>query len=369
MKRIVLTGGPCGGKTTGKNFLLEKLLNYGWTPIFVPEVATLIIGCGLHPANLTPEQYLEFQDLIFKTQLGFEDVTFGRAMEIKGGKKVLMVCDRGLLDAKAYTTQEVYEELLARNGMTEVDARDRRYDGVFHLMTVANGKPEFYTKDNNPSRLETAEEAVAADLRTQNAWLGHPHLRVIDNSTLFEQKMHRLLNEVRRLLGDPVALETERWFLVRGGVQLRKIPVPFKKIHIEQAYLEKQGSTESRVRRRSQEDCNAVYYETQKLPAISPASRPENEWQISPMEYASKLRFASPDHDIVRKNRICFLWKNQYFELDIFLEPGRLRGMVRLEIELTEENDKVEIPDWLGKVEEVTGDPKYSNYGLARRPK
>lgn len=371
LKRIVLTGGPCAGKTTGKSFLQEKLGDFGrsmvFTPTFVPEVATLLIGCGLNPSKLTPEQYFDFQRLIFKTQRAFEEQIFSRAMEIRAADKPLVICDRGLMDGLAYMTPEMFAAILTENNMSEVDARDRRYDGVFHLKTVADGKPEFYTAENNAARMETAEQAIAVDQKTQNAWLGHPHLRVINNATLFEQKMHRLLNEVRRLLGDPVAIETERWFIVRGGFQVQDIPVPFKKINIEQTYLEGKLGAEGRVRRRGQESCSAVYYETQKAAAISLASRPEKEWQIPSREYANKLRFASPAHDMIRKDRFCFLWKDQYFELDRFLEPDRLFGLVRLEIELTEENDKVEIPDWLGKVEEVTGDRKWSNYELARR--
>ncbi len=368
-KRIVLTGGPCGGKTTGKNFLQEKLSNFGWNPIFVPEVATLIIGRGHNPAKMTPKQYFDFQRLVFRAQLIFEYRALNRTTGIKTSEKPLIICDRGLMDGLAYMTPEMFEDVLAARKMTEVDARDRRYDGVFHLMTIANGKPELYSTANNPARMETAEEAVAVDLRTQNAWLGHPHLRVIDNSTLFEQKMHRLLNEVRRLLGDPVAIETERKFLVHGGVLLREIPVPFKKIQIEQVYLESKDGVETRIRRRSQEDCGSVYYETHKTPTESPASRIETENQISAQDYAYNLRLARADYDIIRKTRICFLWQNQYFELDIILEPTRLLGTTLLEIELTEENDKVKIPDWLTKVEEVTGNKIYSNRELARRPK
>lgn len=63
-----------------------------------------------------------------------------------------------------------------------------------------------------------------------------------------------------------------------------------------------------------------------------------------------------------------FLYHNQYFELDIFVEPEWLKGLTLLEIELTEENDKVDIPPWLGKITEVTADPIYKNYHLAKRP-
>lgn len=367
MKRIVLTGGPCGGKTTAQSYLHEKLSDFGWTPTFVPEVATMIIGSGLNPAKLTESQILAFEELMFDTQMHFEDDTFQRVAEIKGGEKPVLFFDRGLMDIKSYIPEEMFEAILASRKMTEVEARDLRYDAVLHLVTAAEGKAEFYTKDNNPARQETPEQAVAADLRTRNAWIGHSHLRVIDNSTLFDAKLKRLLNEVRKVLGIPVAIETEEKFLVHGGVQLRRIPVPFKKIFIEQVYLDSKDDGETRIRRRSQEDADSVFYETHKLPTGSAASRVETERQISSVEYAHKLRYARLDCDIIRKDRVCFLWENQYFELDIIREPKRHLALTLLEIELTEENDKVGIPPWLGKVEKVTGDTKYSNFALAKR--
>ena len=43
-KEIVLTGGPCSGKTTAHAYLREKLMDFGWRVFFVPESATMIIG-------------------------------------------------------------------------------------------------------------------------------------------------------------------------------------------------------------------------------------------------------------------------------------------------------------------------------------
>lgn len=367
-RRIVLTGGPCAGKTTAKNYLQEKLGDYGWDLTFVPEVATFIFGSGINPMKLTQEQMLPLQNLLFSTQLMLEDSTFRLAMELKNSKNPLMVCDRGCMDGVAYTTKEMFETILANHRMTEVDARDRRYGAVFHLVTAADGRPEFYTKENNPERFETAEQAVLADQRTRNAWLGHPHLRIIDNSTLFDLKMKRLLNEIRRFLGIPVALEIEKKFLVQGGVVLRNIPVPFKKILIEQVYLDSKDGGEMRLRRRSQEDCSSVYYQTHKTPTESETVRVEAERQITSQDYEYKLRYARTDCDIIRKTRVCFLWQNQYFELDVITEPQRLLGTTLLEIELTEENDKIYIPSWLGMVDEVTSQKEYKNFNLAKRP-
>ncbi len=366
-KRLVITGGPGGGKTSVKVFLQMELPKRNWTPIFVPEAATLIIGGGLRPAELNSEQYLEFQDLIFKTQLKFEDDTFRRAAEIKMAGKTVMICDRGLMDNKAYMPPEAFADLLAKNRMTEVDARDRRYDGVLHLVTAADGQPEFYTTKNNPTRTEDVEQAIAVDHRTREAWVGHPHLRVIQSAASFEQKKERLLAQVLRCLGEPSALEVERKFLVCGGSPLCHIPVPFKKILIEQVYLKSPDGGEVRIRRRGQKNCDSVYYETHKAPTDSPASRVETEYQISEDRYISLLRYSGIDYDVIRKDRVCFLWQNQYFELDVIREPNRHLGLTMLEIELLNETDPVEIPPWLGLVTEVTGDPKFSNFALAHR--
>jgi len=76
------------------------------------------------------------------------------------------------------------------------------YDGVIHLVTAAEGAESFYTIKNNKARVEGfAEEARLADKRTLEAWVGHPHLKVIDNSTDFENKMQRLMNEIIELIG------------------------------------------------------------------------------------------------------------------------------------------------------------------------
>ena len=94
--------------------------------------------------------------------------------------KVLVVCDRGALDNRAYMTDEDFRYVQEKLGMSEVELRDH-YDAVFHLVTAAKGAEEFYTYANNAARYETVQEAVESDDRLIAAWTGHPHLRIIDN--------------------------------------------------------------------------------------------------------------------------------------------------------------------------------------------
>lgn len=45
--RIVLTGGPCGGKSSALEYLKTRLPKEGITPIFVPEMATMMFNSGI----------------------------------------------------------------------------------------------------------------------------------------------------------------------------------------------------------------------------------------------------------------------------------------------------------------------------------
>ena len=98
-------------------------------------------------------------------------------------------------------------------GLNEVELRDG-YDAVFHLVTAAKGAEKFYTTANNTARTETVDEAAALDDKLIAAWTGHPHLRIIDNSLGFEEKMKHLIGEIANFLGEPEPYEVERKILI-----------------------------------------------------------------------------------------------------------------------------------------------------------
>ncbi|MEQ8171603.1 MAG: adenylate cyclase, partial [Candidatus Eremiobacterota bacterium] len=45
---------------------------------------------------------------------------------------------------------------------------------------------------------------------------------------------------------------------------------------------------------------------------------------------------------------------------------GDNNGLIVAEVELTDENQSIDLPSWIG--EEVTGDPKYFNSSLIKHP-
>ena len=125
------------------------------------------------------------------------------------------------------------------------------YDAVFHLVTAAKGAEEFYTKTNNLARLETIEEARIADDKTLAAWAGHPHLRVIDNSVNFADKIKNLNKEISAFLGEPEPHEIERKFLIKMPNLTNTNNNTIKKIEIIQTYLTSENPNEElRIRQR-----------------------------------------------------------------------------------------------------------------------
>jgi len=61
--KLVLTGGPCGGKTTGQARLSTFFENLGWKVYRVPETATVLLGGGVNFAELPEYAQFEFQNI------------------------------------------------------------------------------------------------------------------------------------------------------------------------------------------------------------------------------------------------------------------------------------------------------------------
>ena len=118
-----------------------------------------------------------------------------------------------------------------------------------------------------------------------------------------------------------------------------------------------------RIRRRTPSGSQfSLYYLTSKVGAG--ISRLEKEEQISALDYVRLKERRNPDMAAIRKNRYCFLFNNQYYEVDEFLEPRR--RLCLMEVELADENQEVEIPPFVKVRKEVSDDPRYSNYEIAK---
>lgn len=90
-------------------------------------------------------------------------------------------------------SKQSWERVLKCNSWNTVELRDNRYNQVIHLVTSADGAEEYYNVDDNPVRTEGLELARRLDRLTIEAWVGHPYIDVIDNSTDFDTKMRRMI--------------------------------------------------------------------------------------------------------------------------------------------------------------------------------
>lgn len=356
--KIVLTGGPCAGKTTAMSWIQNAFTERGYAVLFVPETATELIGGGVAP--WTCGSNVEFQKCLMQLQREKEAI-FLQAAKTMAAEKILIVCDRGELDNKAFMGEEMFEQVLKELATNEVEMRDQ-YEAVFHLVTAAKGAREFYTLANNAARTETPEQAAEQDDKIISAWTGHPHFRVIDNSTDFEDKMKRLISEIAAFLGEPEPYEIERKYLIEfPDIAMLESRPDCEKIEIIQTYLKAAPGEETRVRQRGAKG-NYIYFKTTKK-VLSGVKRVEIEERLTQGEYLSLLMDADTDKHQVRKDRYCLTYEGQYFEIDIypFWDDKAI-----VEIELRSEDIEIRFPEFLRVIREVTGEEEFKNASLAK---
>ena len=149
-------------------------------------------------------------------------------------------------------------------------------------------------------------------------------------------------------------MEIERKFLVKGEFKT----LASKKTLIRQGYLS--SVPERTVRVRLTGDKGFI---TVKGPGNATGiSRFEWEKEILGNEAEELLKICEPG--IINKTRFLVKSGGHTFEIDEFY--GDNEGLIIAELELNSEDEVFFKPEWLGK--EVTGDKKYYNAYLVKRP-
>lgn len=151
-----------------------------------------------------------------------------------------------------------------------------------------------------------------------------------------------------------MSLEIERKFLVKGDFK----SAAYRSVRIIQGYLSSVPERTVRVRLKGDKG----YLTIKGIPNVDGVSRYEWEKEISPEEARELLQLCEPG--VIDKNRYLVRVGKHVFEVDEFY--GENAGLVIAEIELQNEKEAFEKPEWLG--EEVTGDNRYYNAALVRKP-
>jgi predicted ATPase len=369
VKRVVLTGGPCGGKSTVQAMLSDVFENMGWKVFRVPETATVLLSGGVNFAELSAEQAYQFQKDLLSVMLNMEQTYFNLAESEAdlNDRKVLVICDRGAMDASAYIERSDWHRILTELGYTDVQLRDERYDYVVHLVTAADGAEDFYSKASNHTRSEGVELAKRLDRLCQSAWMGHAYLDIIDNATDFDKKCHRVVSTLLGRLG----LEDKRYgkdirkykFLVRSDQfsMDTAFPVSYQDFSVEHTILpRREDGSQTRIRRRTQDGVSHFNLTTRHSGAIIETRR-----SLTAREYVALSAQADPTRQSIVKKRRCFLWENKYYQLDWFQQPEHLQGLCILEAYFSPEKRRnstngLLLPPFIPIVEDVTGMSRYS---------
>lgn len=376
--RIVLTGGPCAGKSTALSLIQTKLPQRTGIKVYcVPEAATLLVGGGLEWTDMNEEKVIEYQLALLRVQVTLEDQFF--AIAKASGKPSLIVSDRGTMDGRAYSTPEQFAEILKRGNFELESLRDERYDAVVHMMSAAIGAKEYYNFDN-PARYETADEAVTADEKLRQMYVGHPLLRVFDNSTTFEKKLDRVLQFIGQVTGHEFPHHLTRRYVVSKPPTDSEINIPFVRARVTITILH--NSTEEEVMQvfKREQDKACVYYYTcikqnpnqgSAVPPdggdlntsndgletshreVSGANALRTEHRISAKEYHSLLLQRDPQRVDVVKENISFMYKSHYFEVATLVSPSWAAGRSVLYVDCDDEGksegdqDEIELPPFL----------------------
>jgi predicted ATPase len=358
---IVLTGGPCSGKSSSLAYLTQRLSDQGFMVFVIPETATLISDHGIDRRKMDrPRQVVAFEETILELQLAFEDSYRRAVARIFPERKKVILLDRGIMDIKAFVDNGDFTAMLKSRGMTEAGLHGR-YNGVIHLVTAADGAREYYCSENNVARIETPEEALLIDRHIQDSWLGHPRLRVIDNSTGFEGKLRRAFMAIGQFLGMPVPGERKRTFVAKG---LREGELlSYQIIDVEEVFLRSPEPGERRrITKRVQGGSSLYFLERQR----HPEGNIEEEELITEQQYMKLRSLRDPKTVMLQKEHVCFLWGNQYCRLVRY--KGHLEGLLILEVDQAEPaGEPLDLPPFVVIGKEVTGDNRYDERRLAAK--
>ena len=183
-KRVVLTGGPGGGKTAVLELIRQSFCEHVRV---LPEAASIVFGGGF-PRESDDACRKAAQRAIYHVQRELETAA-------EAHHPAIILCDRGTIDGVAYWPGS--PDSLWQSLSTNSDEERDRYAAVIHLRTPSL---ELGYNYQNPVRTETPEMAAAIDLRIFEAWATHPNRCVVESSSDFLDKAATALEFLRKQL-------------------------------------------------------------------------------------------------------------------------------------------------------------------------
>lgn len=196
IKKILITGGPCAGKTSSINEIKKYYEKKNYNVLIVPETPTALITGGITPKEIGNMNFIK---LVINVQIKLQQYYQEKANQINENK-VIIIFDGCPIDCLKFISREEFD-----NHIKEYDLSFEKiineYDGIIHLESVANRFPEMYSTETNKAR--GTDEVIAAkreDLllkvydKCQNRIIVHCYEE-------FDEKVENLINACEYILG------------------------------------------------------------------------------------------------------------------------------------------------------------------------
>lgn len=181
--KIVLTGGPCGGKTTSIGYLQQKLGDK-YNVIVLDEIANGLLQLGY--LDEIKIGLLDFQRLLFNIQF-INEYNAEKSCDI-------LLCDRGLLDSKAYLNSSQYNEILSSNKLSCKDILST-YNLALYYRTIAYEYPDLFRKQRV---YETTASAISRDKQSLEIWKKILLDIKYSNTEGFQTKVNKIYDSMYR---------------------------------------------------------------------------------------------------------------------------------------------------------------------------
>ena len=201
--KIAVIGGPKGGKSDFMKAIRRNLgrgrENGEFKCIMVPETAREFMKDVAKFDETTKHFY---QTCIFNRQLFKEREAKEVSLNLKDNKaRVVTICDRGIMDNKAYLDDDEYFRKMARKaGTSEIELLDD-YNLILYFVSSAKMEDStIYEERQDEIRDESKELANTLDDKTIKAWLGHRNIIIIQPEKDFNVKLSKAVLAVKKQL-------------------------------------------------------------------------------------------------------------------------------------------------------------------------
>jgi CYTH domain-containing protein len=175
----------------------------------------------------------------------------------------------------------------------------------------------------------------------------------------------RAFEAISTFLGLPAPLYGQERFVIKN-ISLKQLPV-HRVIQIEEMYLKtKDRKEEIRIKKRGQAG-SYLYFLSRKRTAGAEIGEEE---LLTEQHYLNLSKLIDPKTEVLKKERICFVWNNQYCEVDRYKERHAGLNILKVEpFDNASPDRKIEIPPFIAVEKRIIDEIQYDERNMVLKQK